>query len=194
MSKKLISVIVAVLIIAGIAGFVVYNNNKDDNSKSNASSTSLTSSAQKSTQTSTSGSIFSLAEAGKAQKCTFTYTGTSGTGTGTMYSNGKGGGLMTLAVTTSEGKTLTSNTLLSGDKVYSWTTTNGQTIGFVADKSIYTTPKSTATTTQPSSVTQDSEASKSYKVKCVGWSVDQAMLTPPTNVTFQTLPSSTTPQ
>lgn len=185
MSKKLIAIIVAVILVAGVAGFILLKGD-DEDTKSNSSVTSSSENAKKDTST-TSGNVFSLSEAGKAQRCAFTYSGSNGTGDGTMYSDGKGRGLMTLNVTSEQGNSMVSNTLVLSDKVYSWTATNGQTIGFVANKSTYTSNQSSNTQTS-SSATQNTDASQSYKVKCVAWEVDESTLAVPSSVSFQTLP------
>ena len=193
MSKKLVAVIiVAIVLLLGISGYVFISNNKDESKESNSSSKTTTSTSKKATDS--SGNVFSLSESGKAQTCKFTYTGTSGTGTGNMYSDGRGRAIMTLVVNTSKGSSLTSNTLLLGDKVYSWTITGGNAVGFVANKSTYTAPKTNTASevsSNTSSTSQNSDISKSYKIKCSSWKVDDSVLAVPTSVNFQTLPSST---
>lgn len=174
---------VAVVAVLGVGAYFLFGNKDNDTANNSTANTNTSANSQTATSDQPeSGNIYSLADAGTARTCTFTYTGSTGTGTGTMYADGKGRGLMTMKVETSSGKTLTTNTLLLSDKVYGWT---GST-GFVYKKSTLESGQSQSSSSSGSSSTT-ADPSKNYSLKCAGWTVDESMLTVPSDVNFTSI-------
>lgn len=188
MSKKLIAIVAAVVVVLGVGAVLIMGRDKKD-TNNQSSSTSEGSSQQAANQPTVSGNIFSLADGGKATKCNFTFSGSNGESTGAMYSDGKGRGLMKTDVQTSEGNSGSMNVLVLGEKVYSWTTSNGQTVGFEFDKSVYqqSQPGGSGGTVGGSQTDPDQK----FDLKCEDWNVDEAMLSKPEGITFTSLSGQT---
>lgn len=185
MVKKIIIGVVAVVVVG--AGAYLLFGNKDNGETSNSQANSSQSKEAANKNTSQEGNILSLSSGGSAKTCTFSAKTTSGSGTGTMYSDGKGRGLMNMKIVTNEGKTVMANTLLSGEKVYSWTVTDGQSRGFIFNKS--SLEKKPSSDTAPSTSSSKSNVSQDYKLSCAKWTVDESMLAVPTTVTFTEMPN-----
>ncbi len=185
MSKVIIGAVVAAVIV--VAGGAVVFLRKDDSPTTTSRSGSSTSSNAESTN----GNVFSLSGGGKALACTYTYSGSNGSGEGKMYTDGKGRGLMSTKVETEKGNTGESNVLSLNDDVYAWTVSNGQTFGFKSTKAAYTAPTSASTPTTQSTGASDPNAN--FDMDCKDWSVDESVLSVPSNVTFTSLPTSVTP-
>ncbi len=195
MSKGLkIGIIVGVLILLiGTGAYLVGRKPKSSSSQSEKVNTN-TSQEQQQTNTSTDESksdtsLFSLARSGKAQKCSFSYAGEGGKGVGTMYSDGTGLGLMKMTMQTDQGNMGESSTLAVADKVYSWTTTNGQSFGMVMDRKALENPQSPSPSTTPSSESFD-KVNQSFSLDCQSWVVDDSLFETPSNVNFTSLPPS----
>lgn len=186
MNKKVLITIGVILfvLLASASVYMIINNNS-----SSTSSSSNTSTNAEKADLANSGNIFSLTESTKAQQCTFTYSGSNGSGNGKMYTDGKGNGLMTIEVKTEQGNTGTSNTLLLGDKVYGWTNTASQTIGFVYTKEQLTSNTNSGSNSQSSS-SSNVDPNQKFNLSCSSWNVDQNILQVPQNVNFTALPGN----
>lgn len=189
MNKKLIiGIIVAVLIIGGgVAAYFMLTGDDNASTNNSQSSNNQPQTADIQNNGEYKGSFNSLVASGKAQHCNMSYSGPNGTGTGETYSDGKGRGIMTVNTKTEQGNTGESNTLVTADKVYTWTKSNGQTFGFTLSKTALT-QSDTSTNSSSSSSTQDSQ--KEFTMNCQSWTVDEAKLTPPSDVTFTALPTT----
>lgn len=182
----IIGIIVAVVIVGGGVYFVTKDKSSQNNSSSNQGSTN--NAQQEADNNASKGNIFSLADSGKPQKCTFTYSGSNGTGTGTMYSDGTGRGLMQMEVKSEKGNTGKSNTLVLSDKVYGWMETSEKAVGFIYDKAKLTEQVKNAQN-NPSQASTTADPNKSFDLNCESWSVDEAMLSVPKNVNFMAMPT-----
>jgi hypothetical protein len=164
--KIIIIIIVLVLIIVGV--LLV--------KKAPQSPTSQT--PQGSTETSSQkiqGTIKSLLSSGKSQKCTYSSKVESMTGNGTVYiANGKMRGDFT---------SITAETKVNGHMIvdagysYVWTDSTKQGIKMAIDQA------------QPSGSPSDSQGpdlNQQFAYTCTGWSADNSIFTPPTDVTFST--------
>lgn len=178
-----------VIIIA--AGVFVFTQNSSTTStttnESQASPQSATNDQGESGNTQTTGNIFTLTDAGKSQKCTFTYNGDNGSGDGTMYADGNGRGLMKTSVETERGNSGENNTLILSDKVYTWTISNGQTFGMVMNKSTMQNGgagSGTGAGTGAGRTSTSSDANQSFDMNCQSWTVDESILTVPSDVNF----------
>ncbi len=185
-TKLVVGIIAAVVIIGGGAYFVTKNNDSQNNNTSNQSASNST--QPESDSSASKGHIFSLADSGKPQKCTFTYSGSNGTGTGTMYSDGTGRGLMQIEVQSEKGNKGKSNTLVLSDKVYGWMETSEKAIGFIYDKAKLTEQAKNSQNNPPQAGTTV-DPNKSFDLNCESWSVDEAMLSVPKNINFMAMPT-----
>jgi hypothetical protein len=182
MNRNLIIVGIVVLGLAGVGGFLLTRNNSDANSQSTRQSTNQQTQNAAAEESSQQGNLATLRSGGAARECTMSYSDSNGSGNGKMYTDGKGRGRMTLDINTARGNQAQSNTLMLNDKVYSWTKTDGQSMGFVFDASTV----QTNSTASPSTSNSQS-AGKNFDLKCKSWKVDENVLTVPTDVTFTTL-------
>lgn len=192
MNTKVIAVIVgAIVVLGGGVYFVTKNNTNSQSNNQTTSDSSKTSNenAESNNQDEGSdvqGSLQSLSGGGKALECTMNYGGEEGIGSGKMYTAGDGRGFITLELTTDRGNSGTSNTLITADKAYSWTVTDGGSFGLVFDKSAIQSTGSPATSSTAA-------AGKDFSMKCKGWKVDETKLTVPSDVKFSEIPGTTTP-
>ena len=184
MNKKLIIGIVAVVVILGAgAGYFAMQDDSKNNSTATSSQTASDQSNQKieADDDKVSGSLSTVSKNGKAQECTFTSVGSSGSVDGKMYTDGKGRGLMEISLATEQGNQGKSHTLLTTDKVYSWTETGSQTFGVVYDKTQLEAQTNSSQPTQETAGTNN----QSFDFDCKNWTVDEAKLTVPEGVNFQ---------
>ncbi len=192
MNIKVIAIVVGAIVLIGGGAYFLTKDDKDSNSSSQSSQTDQTNQepkeneqTQASEETEVTGNLQTLRAGGKAQQCSMSYSDGAGSGSGTMYTDGKGRGRIQLTLTTSRGNAGESNTLVTGEKVYSWTKTDGGSFGYIFDASTVQ-PGSTGSPTTSSSQT----AGKDFSLKCKSWNVDEAVLTVPTDVNFSVLPST----
>lgn len=183
-------IVVGVIVaIAAVGGFIFLNKD-DKKTDSNSTASSQNPPANQNTQSNNEdseeaveGSLETFRSAGMARKCNLSYSDSGGSGTGTMYTDGKGRGRISLNLTTERGNTGESNTLVTSEKSYSWTKTDGGSFGIVFDtKTIQ--PNSTGSPTTSSTQT----AGKNFSMKCRSWSVDESILSVPSNVKFTETP------
>lgn len=191
MNAKVIAIVVGVLVLVG-GGAYLMTQDKDDKTNSQNSQTEQgnqeSNPAEETIDSNTAevtGNLQSLRNGGKAQRCEMNYSDDSGSGTGIMYTDGEGRGRIQLTVVTEKGNTGESNTLVTDEKVYSWTKTDGGSFGFITDAS---TVQSGATGSPSTSNAQT--AGKDFKLKCSSWTVDEAVLSVPTNVNFSAITAS----
>lgn len=186
--NKLTMIIVGVIVaIAAVGGYLLMNKDDKTDVVSNTSTNNQSNQNQSETanEEEIDGSLETFRSAGKARTCTLSYSDSAGSGNGKMYTDGKGRGLMMLDLVTERGNTGQSNTLVLSEKTYSWTKTDGGSFGMVFDtKTIQ--PNSTGSPTNGSTQT----AGKNFSMKCKNWSVDESILTVPSDVTFSALPTT----
>jgi hypothetical protein len=184
---------VIIIIAAGVYVFTQNTSLTRNSSSTNtatedsqASPQSSTNDQGESSNAQTTGSIFTLADAGKSQKCTFTYSGSNGSGDGTMYADGNGRGLMKTSVETERGNSGENNTLILSDKVYTWTISNGQTFGMVMDKATVQSGagSGTGSGTGAGRTSTSTNVNQDFDMQCQSWTVDESVLAVPSNVSF----------
>lgn len=183
--KVLIGIVVAILVLGGGAYFVLSGKDDSKTTNSQAQSTDQTETTNQNSDSAnpeSSGNLKTLLAAGKAQKCTMKYSGDSGSGDGTMYSNGSDRGLMTMNYQTEQGNSGVSNVLYNKDKVYTWSTVNGQTFGMIFEKSGYESQSSSSSQSGTSKSAPD--PNEKFDLNCSAWNVDESILTPPSDVNF----------
>ena len=167
MKKQTIGIIGgAVLVIAVIAGLLLWKNNSKDSSKTSTSSS----------DSSVSSSIVGISDGGRARKCTMSYATAGGNGKGTIYTDGKGQGRMVFTVDTDKGTEGEINQIRKGDTSYTWIQAGGRTVGYKATI--------TSSTTNTVSSTSGPGLNDNFDMKCSSWTVDASQFTVPTDVTF----------
>ncbi len=183
MNRTIILAAGAAIAIA-VAGTGVFIAIKDKDKVDNSTSQTTRSSQQSSVDNSAvkQGNIFTASTEGKATQCDMTYSGDAGNANAQMFTDGNGRGLMIQNSTTEQGNNGQSNVLLLSDKVYSWMTSSGQTIGFVFDKSKYTASGDTTGSTS------GANANQQFNMDCKDWEVDESKLTLPAGVNFTSFP------
>jgi hypothetical protein len=123
------------------------------------------------------GTINSLLTGGKSVKCTFSDKKESASIEGTIYvANGK----MRGDIKTSTDKTTIINHMVV-DSQYSYLWTDMDNKGFKFTNS------NNNTNTNTSQNNQAADLNKTYNYNCQGWSADNSLFTPPSNITFSTL-------
>ncbi len=176
----IVGVAVALVLALGGAGYFLMNRD-NDSSGSNSSQPESSQTEEQENATASEASFASINTSGKAQECTFDYSGSNGTGKGKMYADGRGRGRMMLNVTSEQGNSGETNTLVTNDKAYTWFTSGeGQSLGFVFDKSQYEQRSGSGVTDS----TGGTDPSQKFSMSCKGWKVDDSMLTPPANINF----------
>ena len=176
MNTKLVAIAVAVIILVGAGGFLLYNKSKTNTSPSTQPSTSSSGSA-KTEMMGGSSTLSDLFSGGKTQKCTFDVKGTTGGSTnGTVYVSGdKAYG--NFAITDSSGKASNTYMIRNNDTFYIW------------GSSLPTGIKMTMSLSDLASKTQGAQYSnmdvnQKLNYNCSAWSVDNTLFTPPTTVKF----------
>lgn len=182
MSKNLVGILIGLLVAVGAGGYLIMNKNSTPNQSAQTAQNTNSSPPAETQGTEVQGSLQSLRSDGKARECTLSYSDTAGSGNGTMHTDGKGRGRVKIDLVTERGNAGQANTLISGDKVYSWTTTDSGSFGFVFDTSKIQTQNTGSPTTSSTAT-----AGKDFSLKCKDWSVDEAILTVPADVKFSTL-------
>lgn len=186
--NKIVFLGLAVAVLVGSGGVYLLNKDKKpltSSSNSSAPEISQSNSVNQSNEVTVEGNLQTLRSDGQARECNLSYSGEDGSGTGKMYTDGKGRGRMQIDLTTARGNAGQSNTLIESEKVYSWTTTDGGSFGFVTQVSSVQT-NSTGSPTTSSSQT----AGKNFEMTCKNWNVDETVLSVPADVNFTPMPGS----
>jgi hypothetical protein len=180
--KKIIIVLV-ILVLIGTGGYLVMKKPPQLNNQAPT--------AQNEPETATNatiqGTLKSLLTAGKSQKCTYsdkpeTTSAETTSVEGTVYvANGKMRGDFS---STSEQIKVNGHMIADGEYSYVWSDLDNQGIKMLIDQQ----ESSNAPT---DTNTQTPDINQSYTFNCQGWTQDNTMFVPPSNITFSTftLPS-----
>lgn len=176
MNTKILGIIVALILLLGVGGYLFLNQNKSAvNTNSNATPT------ETSTQAS---SLLDILNSGQNQRCTFTTTTDKNSTEGTFYiADGKMRGDLK---TTADGKTEEISMIRDGDTNYIWG--SSLTMGIKMTLKIEDLAKDTKTTGQ------FVDPNQKFDYKCMPWTTDNSLFTPPSNIKFNELPSSMMPK
>lgn len=176
--NKTIGIVIAIVVIAGGAYLVLRNKSSNTESTKND-----TSSAQTQSTEASESSLQSLLASGKSQKCTYSNNENGTTSTGTFYiSGGKSRGDITSVI---DGKTSVTHMIYDNSTSYVWIgdSTTGFKMAMNADQ-----------TNSNQDQSQGVNPNKNYNFSCSGWTADDAMLNPPSNVEFKEFNVPATPQ
>lgn len=169
--NKNIGILLAVIVIAGGAYFLMHKKSDDaqNQTKGDASSASTE-------NTESESSLKNLLASGKSQKCTFSMDESGATSTGTFYvSNGKSRGDISSTVA---GKVTTTHMIYDNNSSYVWM--NDSTTGFKMAIN-----KDDVAASQQNAQAQGVDPNKNYKFSCSGWTADNSMFQAPSNVEFK---------
>ena len=180
--KKPIIVVLAVVVALAIAGgaYAFINRDSKDNSRSSQSSQSEEQAEEASTSTQTEETLSSLTSGGQARQCDIDYKGEKGEGSGKVYTDGQGRGRMTIDVKAADGKQSQINTLVTKENAYLWFASGGQSFGFSFSVDAFKDTSSNS----PIASTGGVGPNEKFTTECTGWSVDEGLLTPPSDVNF----------
>lgn len=167
------AVAVAVVLV-GVA-FMMSKNSSQAPTDSSSTGTDTQGSAQK--------SIKDLLTSGQAQKCTYKDKMAEVDVEGTVYV--AGGKMRSDYTSNTGGQTIMGHMVVSDNKSYIWM--DGQSMG-----TMMTFDPNKATEAAPTG-TQSVDVNKLLDYSCSGWSSDNSVFTPPSNVKFQSLGEVKTP-
>lgn len=177
MNPKIIGLVAAIVV---VAGGIYFFTAKDAQSPTEVANTNTQSNTEETLADNNSKrSLKDIVGLGGGQKCTYAMDN----GSGTLYA-GNGKARMDLAIQTS-GQTIMSHMIVDGTTSYSWQ--DGQTTGIKITTNP-SAPTNTPETSQQNNNTVDPNTEFDYD--CSSWSIDNSLLTPPSNVTFQDLGAS----
>lgn len=168
----LIGIITAVVLVGGGVAFMMSQSADDNNAATNNTSTTN----QEAEVTSELASLNELLTRNENTSCTFSHTDDAGMRTnGTAYFSNQR--MRVSFTTTSEQETTSGNMLRDAEAMYVWE--DGKQEGFKMSLSSFEDTQQSSNN-DTSSVDQDQD----YNVECRSWSVDESLLTPPSDVTF----------
>lgn len=172
MNKK---IIIAIVIIIGLGGYFLLNN------KSQTSDNSLVTSEKESAGEETiSGTLKSLLFMGKSQKCTYSASVDSTTVTGIIYVADKK--IRGDYSSTSEEMKISGHMIVDEKYSYVWTDASKQGFKMANDEQ----EKMSEDLKGKQVENQAVDLEKKFTYKCQGWSKDNSLFIPPSDISFST--------
>lgn len=170
LSKKTFLMIIAVLIIL-VAGWWLFMSKGDNNQMKNSEQAAGQAQTESQKQNLSPKELFAQ---GKTQKCQTSFETAEGKGNGQLYiANGK---MRTDTTMVIGGNSITTHMIMDDSMAYVWI--DGQNMAFKM-------PIDQLEQQQPETQTQASaNLDTKYEVICSDWSIDESLLTPPSNVNF----------
>lgn len=183
MQKNTLYIVIGIILLLLVGGGAFFLMNKN----SSPEIATQTQPGQIETQTGSSvqSTLKDLLAGGKAQKCIFSDKMENTDISGTMYLAGKRmrGDFNSVV----EGKTMGSHMIFENNTAYNWS--DGQTTGMMFKMD----PNEVQKTQSDGAPNQQFDPNKVVDYKCSGWSADNSMFTPPSNVKFNDLSALTAP-
>lgn len=175
MSKPVLAAIAGVVVVAaGIVGFVLTRPDDTQSSQTNTANSSQTEATKADASASQSGTLAEFLAAGENKKCTYSDADSSGT----MYFSKQR--LRADLSRTQDGTTQQSSMIVQEGTQYVWFADKQQGVKFAFSAS-------DSGESQTASSQGGLSADTKYDFSCESWTVDEAMFTPPANVTFTDL-------
>lgn len=174
--QTIIAIVVGVLILFGAVGAYFY-------SKTQTTKKAATVAVMHDSPTPANAmqqSITDIFSSGKTSKCTFNTAETSGNVNGTVYVSGNDA-RADFEMSTSNGKTTSTHMVRNDDTFYMWG--DSLPVGMKMVMNI----NDLASKMQGNPSTQSFDPSKKVDIKCVSWTKDATLLTPPTNIKFTSI-------
>lgn len=170
--QAVIAIVVGVVIILGAVGAFLYSktNSQTPSSATVASQPSPTS------ENSIQSSITEILSSGQTAQCTFTMADTDSQTSGTVYTSGdmaRGDFSSTI-----DGKENVTHMIKDEDTFYLWG--DSLPMGFKMTMSV----DDLTSKAQNNPLSEAIDPSKKFDVKCVSWTKDDSIFTPPTDVKF----------
>lgn len=179
----MIVIIVAAVLALGAVGWFVLAREDSDESSSSTEATSEE--AETADNASFSGSYFDALERGEALQCQWRVpedlAGEYQVGEGQFYTDGESRGY-TEATFETDGVSTTAYAIFDSEYVYSWFNLPG--VGTTGTKFPMTQLESDYNEMSETEQQQAIDIRADYSFDCEPWTVDESILTPPTDVTF----------
>lgn len=173
----LIGILVLIILTAG--AFLMFKNS----SKTPVATQNSQTTAEEQKPASIQKSIKDLLTSGQAQKCTYKDKMAEVDVEGTVYV--AGGKMRNDFTSKTGGQTVTGHMVISDNKNYTWM--DGQSMGYMMAFDPNKTPEAVP------SGTQSVDVNKFIDYNCSGWTSDNSVFTPPSNIRFQNLEEVKTP-
>lgn len=170
---------ILILIIIGAGAFLMFKNS----SKAPVTTQNPQTTVAEQNPASTQKSIKDLLTSGQAQKCTYKDKMAEVDVEGTVYV--AGGKMRSDYTSKTGGQTIIGHMVASDNKSYIWT--DGQSMGMMMEFDPNKTPEAAPTGSQSVDV------NKLIDYSCSGWTADNSVFTPPSNIKFQNLGEVKTP-
>lgn len=170
MNNRILAIVVGLVIVLGAGGILIFSRNSGNNNQNTTNGTSV--------PTQTAGgqttSLVDILAMGKNQQCTFSANNTDSATTGVIYLSSSSK-IRTNLETSSNNKKSTINMIRVGDDNYIW------------GDALPTGLKLKLSLSDLSSNTQANQyinPTEKADYKCIPWTVDESVFTPPANVQF----------
>lgn len=172
MSKTILGVIAAVVVVSGVTGFVLTRPDAETSSSKTATSSRSEQTKTQSSDESKSGPLSEFLAAGDEKKCTYS----DERGSGTMYfSKGR---LRNDIQSSKDGKTSEGHMIVTEAVQYIWFDNQQSGLKFAFSK----------TDANPQAANQGGlDATATYSFRCSSWAGDESFFVPPSNITFTDL-------
>jgi hypothetical protein len=174
------AVIIILLLLLGVGGYLMLNKNT---SSSNTAATKVASKPTEAGQT--RKSLLDLIKIGQNVRCTFRSEVANGSTEGTVYVSGQNVRGDFNIKTTSDGKTMQTSMIKTGDTNYVWgsSMTTGIKMTISLDK-----------LAQNKQASQYVDPNQKVDYNCTPWNVDASLFTPPSNIKFTDMTSLLAPK
>lgn len=178
MDKKILFIAVPIVIIAIIGGVILSQSKKATPSEEQ---TPPTQAVKQTGEETFSGSILNLLKRGKNVSCTYKMTNEAGTTEGMVYMAGEKmkGEFKTVAT---NGQEFDSSIIRDSKYTYSWSSVMAGGTKMKIEKDA---EQGESTEAEKDDTTKSLE--QDVDLKCKGWSVDNSMFVPPSNIEFKDL-------
>ena len=175
MDKKFIIIIAAVVVILGSAAAYLLTRDTDNSTSNNSQEQSSNSSKSTEAMGETESTIAKLLGAGVSRECTYSDQSSSGK---IYFANNN---RMRMDFTSTDPDEGNGGMIITSERQYVWDTDSKE--GF----STTYEPSSTedhSTHSEDADTAESMDMDKPYNFSCSNWSVDQAMFTPPADISF----------
>lgn len=176
----IVIIIVAVLAI-GAAGWYVFSRNSDDSASTNGNGNGEAEITEKTIE----GSYFDAIAAGDPIECDWSldYQGEALVTNGKFYTDGSDRG-RSEATYQDDGQTAQSYTIIDNNYIYNWIVSQGSAFGSRVDRS---NVEGEAVNEDLFRASPSVDLNADYNFECQSWTVDENLLTPPSDVEFAEL-------
>lgn len=178
-APMIIVVIIVAILAIGAAGWYVFSRNNDDSANTNDNNTTEI------TEQNIEGSYFDVIATGSPMECNWdlNYDGEALVTNGKLYTDGSNRG-RSEATYQDDGQSAQSYTLIDANYVYNWVVSGGSAFGSRIDRANVEGGEVNEALFKAS---PSVDLNADYKFDCKSWTVDENLLTPPSDVNFTEL-------